>query len=579
MKVVFGVQNYNIPCEFSKQALLFRSICTNFGFAQIRLRLGNAKSKNFVFRFAFRSICTNFAADNVESIEMRKIAYLASALMLALLAACGSVNESLEKMIPADATGVVSIDVPSILKKAQLEADGRIVLPADLSEVIDGNDGAALCQALTDLPVMGVNTEAKAYAFFTDKTFGSVLLVPLADEKAARATVSARLGEDFADVEGLSCVATGDKFVAIADGVLMAARVARAAEVEKLARAARAMFDRKSPSIVDVDHVKDCLAAEGDVNAYFQLKGLKQLLRQSKTYRELAQRLPLVEIFTESDIEAVTCKLTLNERDADLETHFKVGESSDYIKLMNATMSNPDAKVLKVIPSSMDYVLSMSVKGDQLVQLPQIDALLAMFAKLPHIGKFDLKAMLSTIDGPVAVSMAPDPYLEGDWNGVIAASSKQPDQVVASIASFAMALGQAPELYDNEYVYQYENKMIKVGVNDGVIYLKMLNYEQTEGYASDNAALAALFASSPLAITIKTKAGKSEARFSYGLTNHVDGHGTFVPAPGEPSATLALLKALCAIKPAAAYDDMLPPADDQDTPDYLPEGVKLKPVR
>ena len=510
---------------------------------------------------------------------MKKFAYVASVVLLALMSACSSVNENLEKMIPAEATGVVSIDVPAIIKKALLAGDDGIALPDDLTAVMDDNDASPLCQALTDLPVMGINAEAKAFAFFTDKTFAATLLVPLTDESAARRTIAARMGEDFSEVDGLSCLSVADKFFAVHDGVLMAARVNKNAELSRLAKVARTMFDRKSRSVLDVDDMKECLAEQGDVNGYFQLKCIKSLLKGSKTYRELAQRLPLVEIFTESDIDAVTCKLTLNEKDADLETHFKVSESSDYIKLMNATMSSPDSKVLKVIPSSMDYVLSMSVKGDQLVQLPQIEQLLSMFAKLPHIGKFDLKGMLSTIDGPVAVSMAPDPYLEGDWNGVIAASSQQPDEVVSTIASFAMALGQAPELYDNEYVYQYENKMIKVGVNDGVIYLKMLNYEQTEGYASDNATLNTLFASSPMAITIKTKAGKNDARFSYGLTNHVDGHGTFVPADGESSATLALLKALCGIRPASAYDDMLDPADDQETPDYLPEGVKLKPVR
>lgn len=509
---------------------------------------------------------------------MKQMACVASVLLLVLLCGCSSVNESVERMIPADATGVVSIDVPAIVKKAQLAGDEGIALPADLTAVMDSNDGSALCQALTDLPLLGINAEAKAFAFFTNKTFAATLLVPLRDEGAARRTIAARMGEEFGEVEGLSCLSVADKFFAVHDGVLMAAHVNRNAEPTRLARSARSLFDRKSRSVLDVADMKECLAAQGDVNGYFQLECIKSMLKGSKTYRDLAQRLPLVEIFTESDIDAVTCTLTLNEKAAELETHFKVKEGSDYLRLMTATMSAPDAKVLKVIPSSMDYVLSMSVKGSQLVQLPQIEQLLGMFAKLPHIGKLDLKGMLSTIDGPVAVSMAPDPYLEGDWNGVIAASSQQPDEVVRTIASFAMALGQAPELYDNEYVYQYENKMIKVGVNDGVIYLKMLNYEQTEGYASDNATLNALFASSPMAVTIKTKTGKREGRFCYGLTNHVDGHGTFAPADGEGSATLALLKVLCGIRPASAYDDMLDPGDDE-TPDYLPEGVKLKPVR
>ena len=99
------------------------------------------------------------------------------ALALLLLAGCASDN--LEKMIPADATGVVSIDVPDILKKAGMLDDGKIVLPKSLKQVVDDNDTSPLCILLNDLPQMGINTGDKAYAFFTVKTFGRVLLAML----------------------------------------------------------------------------------------------------------------------------------------------------------------------------------------------------------------------------------------------------------------------------------------------------------------------------------------------------------------------------------------------------------------
>ena len=99
------------------------------------------------------------------------------ALLLLVMAGCASDN--LEKMIPADATGVVSIDVPDILKKAGMIDDGKIVLPQSLKQVIDANDTSPLCVLLNDLPQMGINTDDKAYAFFTAKTFGRVLLAVL----------------------------------------------------------------------------------------------------------------------------------------------------------------------------------------------------------------------------------------------------------------------------------------------------------------------------------------------------------------------------------------------------------------
>ena len=82
---------------------------------------------------------------------MRWLKYLSLALLVLFMAGCASDN-SLEKMIPADATGVIGIDVPEILKKAGMLDDGNIVLPQSLQEVIDSNDTSPLCILLSDLP-------------------------------------------------------------------------------------------------------------------------------------------------------------------------------------------------------------------------------------------------------------------------------------------------------------------------------------------------------------------------------------------------------------------------------------------
>ena len=118
--------------------------------------------------------------------------------MMFILAGCAS--DSLEKMIPADATGVVSLDVPQILKKAGMIDDGHVVLPKSLQQVIDGNDTSPLCVLLSDLPQMGLNIDSKAYAYFSAKTFGRVLLAELDDPDKARKTLEMRVGGDFSKV-------------------------------------------------------------------------------------------------------------------------------------------------------------------------------------------------------------------------------------------------------------------------------------------------------------------------------------------------------------------------------------------
>ncbi|MBO7609363.1 MAG: DUF4836 family protein [Muribaculaceae bacterium] len=500
---------------------------------------------------------------------MKKLYLLVTLLSLLLTTACSNVNENLEQMIPADATGVVSINMPEILKKAQLQDGDRIVLPAGLQAVIDENDAAPLCQLLTDLPVMGIDTKSKAYAFFTLKTFGRVLLVPLADESAAKKTIAQRAGSDFTTVEGLDCIYVEDLFYAINNKTLFIGMVNKALEREKVAHAASIIMQGKSRNITEVNEVKECIDADGAVNAYFQLEGIRALLKRSKTYKDIAQRMPLVEVFTESDIKAVTCAIKMEDDSVSMNTHFIADANSDYLKLMNTMMAKPDAEFLKIIPNSMDYIMAMSVNGEQFTQLAQIKQLLKAFANLPYIGSIDLAKMLATIDGPVAVGLASDPHLEGEWNAVIAARSINPDDIVNTIGKFALALGQAPELYDNEFVYQYDNKMIRVGSTGSVFYLKMLNYEQTEANASDDASLVKVFDENPFAVAMRARVGNDHADLHFGLTDMINGRGLFTTTADMPAA-LALLQALCGIKGPKAFDDML---EEEDIPTGLGDAI------
>ena len=51
---------------------------------------------------------------------MKKIFFLFIVACLALMTSCSSTDENLRAMIPDDAAGVVVIDVPSVLSKAQM---------------------------------------------------------------------------------------------------------------------------------------------------------------------------------------------------------------------------------------------------------------------------------------------------------------------------------------------------------------------------------------------------------------------------------------------------------------------------
>ncbi len=477
---------------------------------------------------------------------------LSMALFLLVLTGCASDN--LEKMIPADATGVVCFDVPEILKNSGLVDDDKIVLPQSLQQVIDNNDTSPLCILLSDLPQLGINTDSKAYMFFTVKTFGRVLLVGLDDAAKARKTLEMRVGGDFAKVEDLDCMYVGDNLYATDGKVLLVGTVNKAMEISRAAKAAKGILSHTATSIAEKKQVKEVLHNHGtEINAWMQGKGLKTILNKSDVYREISQKMPLIGIFTESDIDAVTCNVDLEKDGVEMATRILAAENSEYAQLLNSTLAKPGNDVLKAIPNSMDYIYTMCVKGDQFVKLKQIQQLLTMFGKLPYIGRIDLAGILATIDGPFTIGLARDPHLEGEWNMVLATRSTDPDGVVNKISTFANAMGQAPEIYEGEYIYQYDNKMIRIGVIDGILYMKMLDYEQTEGYAYEMQPVRDFFGNALLGLFAQTHIDETNGYFDFGLQDIFNGKGHFYTSDAKANATLELLRSLCTIKTRDAF--------------------------
>ena len=475
--------------------------------------------------------------------------------MMLMLAGCAS--DSLEKMIPADATGVVSLDVPQILKKAGMIDDGHVVLPKSLQQVIDGNDTSPLCVLLSDLPQMGLNIDSKAYAYFSAKTFGRVLLAELDDPEKARKTLEMRVGGDFSKVDGLDCMYVGDNLYAIDGKVLLVGTVNKAMEVSRAARAARGILSKTATSITENKEVKELLHSKGGaINAWIQGKGMKAILGKSEVYRELSRKMPLVE----------------------MTTRILADEGSEYAQLLKSTLGKPSGDVLKAIPNSMDYIFTMSVKGDSFVKLKQIQQLLTMFGKIPYIGSIDLASILSTVDGPFSIGLARDPHLEGEWNMVIATRSTDPDGVVRQISNFANSMGQAPELYEGEYIYQYDNKMIRIGIIDGILYLKMLDYEQTEGYAYEMKPVRDFFDATMLGLFAQTHTDSVNGYFDFGLQDIFNGKGHFYTSDPKSNATLELLCSLCSIKARDAFGNEADD-DDHDFSSFVSGAIdKLQPM-
>ena len=112
---------------------------------------------------------------------------------------------------------------------------------------------------------------------------------------------------------------------------------------------------------------------------------------------------------------------------------------------------------------------------------------------------------------------------------------------------------QAPELYEGEYIYHYDNKMIRIGVIDGILYLKMLDYEQTEGYAYEMKTVRQFFGDALIGFFAQNRTDSVSGYFDFGLEDIFNGKGHFYTDKPKSNATLELLRSLCSIKVKDAF--------------------------
>ena len=123
--------------------------------------------------------------------------------MAALMVSCNSTDENLRAMVPDDAVGVVSIDLPKILDKARMIDQGNVVVPQDLKKVIEESDPTLLGDLIDNLPASGIDINSKCYVFFSPGIYKIVTLLPLVDGDATREMVRKITSSKMTEVEGV----------------------------------------------------------------------------------------------------------------------------------------------------------------------------------------------------------------------------------------------------------------------------------------------------------------------------------------------------------------------------------------
>lgn len=482
--------------------------------------------------------------------------------MAALMVSCNSTDENLRAMVPDDAVGVVSIDLPKILDKARMIDQGNVVVPQDLKKVIEESDPTLLGDLIDNLPASGIDINSKCYVFFSPGIYKIVTLLPLVDGDATREMVRKITSSKMTEVEGVDFATHLDYAYVIDGDVLLIGRYSNPVDAKVAAIAAGDILGKTKPSLLSNDEVASNLADSCDINAYVKVKEFSTILKTNSRLSTIFGNVPAIEIITDSDIKAMKATVDFNfsKEDGDvakISTQLIYDKNGQYSQLYDnliATSTDSASNLLSLIPGNeLDSYFAIKIDGSKLVAMPQMEKMFEVMESTPLTHGLKHKDMIASIKGAVVVGYGKSTV--GDWNFAVAAQSTNPQLIVSQIVDVASSRGQSPLQRNGEYFYDYDAQGIAMGQTQDAFYLRCVDFE-TQYSAAELAVLPTKLDKTSIAYCRQLKIGNALEGFLYwGLEDKTNGSGFYFTAKENENVVVSLFKYMCYKEPNSSLEE------------------------
>lgn len=483
---------------------------------------------------------------------MNKIKCIFAVWALLVMVACSSTDENLRAMIPDDAVGVISIDVPSVMAKAGIVNGDSVVVPAELKKLIDEADPTVQGDILYNLPHSGIDFASKCYIFFSPGIFKAVALIPLSDEDVAREMVKKITSNSMTSHAGVDFATHLDYAYVIDDDVLLIGRYSTPVDAAVAAKAASDILGKTKPSYLAKEDVAKNLADTCDVSIYIDVKDFSTILKKNSRLSTFFGSVPAIELITDSDIKAMTANINFNSsRNKDdsvlISTRIISQKGGQYEQLFDKLITtgvDSASNVLRLIPGDeLDTYVAIKIDGSKLASMEPMSKMFEMLDATPLTAGLQHKAMLESVMGPVVVGVGASTV--GDYNFVVAAKSTNPSFIVDQIVDVANQRGQSPLQRNGEYFYDYDSQGIAMGQTSDAFYLRCVDFE-TQFSASELPVFPKNIDNCAIAVYRMLKvADKPEGFFNWGLLNKSDGKGFYFTADEKANVVISVLRYLC----------------------------------
>ena len=479
------------------------------------------------------------------------------------LCACENAENKLEKLVPADACGVVRIDVPSILDKAQLLEGDMVRLDDDLLDLTTAHYDNLVSRLVRLCASGGIDVDVPIYLYFDNRN-KPVALIAVDDNERLVTMVEEETGKNFVSDNKNETKHLRDKdySYSLQENVLLLRFVLADVPYEAEQPANYYNSLKTSQGLLEKnEEIADFLHEENDVNAYLTAKCIDEILPAEMGPLALVA-LPL---FKGHDFNSMRITFNFDSKNslATLHTAIEAQDGSAYTTFLSQVLVQPSASFLEVVPASMENVIGINVNGEVLAAMPQLTALQEAFP-LSRPNVLNLPALMATIDGPLVIASAPDPYT-GETNFIFTARSKAPQAVLDSVSVYAELQGQEPmHAYSGDLIYEYGMRQMTVGVRDSIFFVKAMTYDDSgEDKLTHLPDVTDLFSHSMAGIYGQAHLdGKPVGIYTYGLKEITRGEGLFYTVNDDDNVALTVLKLLCSFSPAppapAASEAKLP---------------------
>lgn len=474
-----------------------------------------------------------------------------------LASSCSKSSEELEKLIPENSSWVARVNVNEVLTKGNLtDKDGKFKIPDNLSKIIAGSDTFSK-RVISSLPSSGLNFDGNIFVFGGMKSFSAELLAQIDDVDVTEAWICKLTAENSMVQDGdyRYLLSRGSLYVIYSD-ILFIGNTAKT-DVRELMSEVKKMLENSGKSIADNKNAKEIIDRDTDVAIYVSMPELNKDIQGGGKARAFISRYPMLNVLIEMDLKALAVTLDF---DKDLKINVEVlsDNNSGYSILYSTMFSTPTADFLDVIPASMETVFSISLKGKQLLEVGEFNKLLSSTAAIPIIKELDLKRLISTIDGPVAVAISNDVDFVNEYNYVVVIASREPSVILADINRVAHRYGQQPQMSGNEYIYDYYNQKIAIGIKDNkYVYFKVLNIQPNSENMASNKSLKDLLSKSKIGLYVKSRTTVGdEFELCIGSSSASKISGQFkAQNSNDKNIITSIIALICTAKPSSSFDE------------------------